>query len=508
MSPRKTQSPPLRAATSLLLGVVGAAIGMLVVSVLMDLNTLELDRAGVFTNAWFKGSNRALDGLPEVLSAVLGISLTVVAIVVQLASQRYPAKIVDVFMYDRLNISAFAFMAASCIYVVLASAMNVDGNLPFVAFTALLLAVLNFALLLPYFAHVFAFLEPTNLISEIQSRAGTQLHRLAEGGDVSTTQEFTASALDRIADNCMAAIVQSDRNLAIHSLQTLETMMVDYLALKPSLPATWFQVDEEFFGTLAHESIADLVDQRIWVEAKGLMEFERILRRALDEMSEVVSQIARSTRAAGEAAIERQQWESVELTARFFNTYIRHGLNRKNIRAVYNILYEYRLFAVALLKTRPEMTQRVANYLVYYGRTANELGLPFVAVTVAHDVRVICESAFGVPEADVQKLLEVFLRLDQPVDGKGEDVALIGVRKAQSILGAFFLRHDKTDLVELIREDMRGERSDRLRFIRDEILAVQDRKFWEITDRGFNFDFLEPENHASINEFFEPMIGA
>jgi len=232
-----------------------------------------------------------------------------------------------------------------------------------------------------------------------------------------------------------------------------------------------------------------------------------VLRRALDEMSEVVSQIARSTRAAGEAAIAREQWESVELTTRFFNTYIRHGLNRKNIRAVYNILYEYRLFAVALLETQPEMTQKVANHLVYYGRTANEMGLPFVTVTVAHDVRVICENAFGQPDADVRKLLEVFLRLDQPVDGKGEDVALIGVRKAQSMLGAFLLRHDEMELVDLIREDMQGERSDRLRFIRDEILAVKDRKFWEITDRGFNFDFSELEHHPSIIAFFEPMIG-
>ncbi len=507
MSSKATTPPQIRAATSLLLGVVGAAIGLLILSVLLDLSILDFETGTVFSNAWLKGPNRVLDGLSEVLSAVLGISLTVVAIVVQLASQRYPAKIVDVFMYDRLNITAFAFMAASCIYVVMATAMNVDGNLPFVAFTALLLAILNFAMLLPYFAHVFAFLEPTNLISQIQIRANAQLHRLAEGGDVLTTQESTASAFDRIADNCMAAIVQSDRNLAIHSLQTLETMMVDYLALKPSLPDAWFEVDEEFFGTLAQESILDLVKQRTWIEAKGLMEFERVLRRALDEMSEVVSQIARSTRAAGEAAIAREQWESVELTTRFFNTYIRHGLNRKNIRAVYNILYEYRLFAVALLETQPEMTQKVANHLVYYGRTANEMGLPFVTVTVAHDVRVICENAFGQPDADVRKLLEVFLRLDQPVDGKGEDVALIGVRKAQSMLGAFLLRHDEMELVDLIREDMQGERSDRLRFIRDEILAVKDRKFWEITDRGFNFDFSELEHHPSIIAFFEPMIG-
>ena len=100
MSSKATTPPQIRAATSLLLGVVGAAIGLLILSVLLDLSILDFETGTVFSNAWLKGPNRVLDGLSEVLSAVLGISLTVVAIVVQLASQRYPAKIVDVFMYE------------------------------------------------------------------------------------------------------------------------------------------------------------------------------------------------------------------------------------------------------------------------------------------------------------------------------------------------------------------------------------------------------------------------
>ena len=42
--------------------------------------------------------------------------------------------------------------------------------------------------------------------------------------------------------------------------------------------------------------------------------------------------------------------------------------------------------------------------------------------------------------------------------------------------------------------------------IRDAILAVTDRKFWEITDRGFNFDFVEPEMRKYVHEFFDPMV--
>ncbi|MEZ4462093.1 MAG: DUF2254 family protein [bacterium] len=503
-----TSKAPSGAAFKLLLGVVGAAVGVLIVAILADIGMHDLSPSTMAATMWAAGANRTLDGLPEVLSAVLGISLTVVAIVVQLASQRYPAKIVDVFMVDRINIGVFAFMASSCVYVVLASGANVDGQLPMVSIVALLLAVANFGMLLPYFAHVFAFLEPTNLISEIQGQAWSKISRVNDAPQQLTrTREVVASALDRIADNCMAALSQSDRNLAVHSVQTLEAMTRDYSDIKAQLPPQWHAVDASYFGTLANESIEDLIEHRTWFEAKALMEFERLIRRALDEMSEVVSQIARSTRLIARSAIAHNDWASVELCVRFFNTYIRHGLNRKNVRAVYNILYEYRLFAVSLLDARPELAQRVVEHLVYYGRTANEIGLPFVTVTVAHDVRMICQAAFERGDTHLEQMLELFLRLDQPVDGKGVDVALIGVRKAQSILGAYLIRGGAADLADQIRDDMRGERSDRLKFIRDEILAVSEQKFWEITDRGFNFDYTPAEDHPSIEEFFAPMLG-
>ena len=43
----------------------------------------------------------AIGGLSEVLVAILGLVVTVVAIVVQLAAQRYTPKLVDLFVTDR-----------------------------------------------------------------------------------------------------------------------------------------------------------------------------------------------------------------------------------------------------------------------------------------------------------------------------------------------------------------------------------------------------------------------
>jgi hypothetical protein len=312
--------------------------------------------------------------------------------------------------------------------------------------------------------------------------------------------------VERIADNCMAAVSQSDRNLALHSVRTLEAFVVSYLDVKPQLPAEWDHVDWEFFGTLAQEFVDEIVAHGTWLEAKTLMEYERVHRRALAEMSEVVSQLSASTRVMGMSAIQHDDHDFIDLVIRFFNTYIRHGLNARNVRAVYNILYEYRRLAVEIFAWDPEVGHRVVEHLVYYGRSANDMGMPFVTVTCAHDVRVLCQSVAETGGPHLDELLKLFLTLDQPSERKSEEVALIGVRKAQSILGAFFLQQGNEKYADLIRRDMRHENSARLSAIQDEILAVKERKFWEITDRGHNFDYVDDELRPRVREFFEPMV--
>lgn len=498
-----------RKAVLLFLGVVGAGVGFVVSALALDLTTSSLTFDGFLKAFRSEGMAASVGNLAEVLAAVFGIALTVVAIVVQLAAQRYPAKIVDVFMVDRVNILTFAFMAASCIYVLLVPAVATTEPVgTFALGLALVLAVGNFGLLLPYFGHVFAFLEPTNLISEIERRARRELARARDDRSPSMprSQRKVSLGLDRVADNCMAAIAGEDRNLALHSVRAIESFLVHYQRTKDQMPDDWSHIEWDIFGTLAHEFVEEIVETGTWLEAKGLMEFERILRSALARANEVVSQIARSTGTIGTEALRRGDRETVALVIRFFNTYIRHGLNQRNVRAVYNILYEYRRFAAEVLVRETDLTTRIVQHLVYYGRLANDMGLPFVTVTAAHDVRVLCQLAYREPDYDIGRILTQFLTLDQPSEAKSEEVALIGVRKAQSILGAFFLANDEVALADLIRKDMRHEETRRLELIRDEILSVEERKFWEITDRGMNFDWVAPELHIQIRRFFEPLL--
>jgi len=497
---------------ALFLGVIGGALGVLVVLLLLDTTLSQMTLEGIFTAIVERGLTSALGSLPEVLAAVLGLSLTVVAIVVQLASQRYSPKIVDLFMSDPVNIGVFSFMVVSCIYVAVLPTFAEASEVPRIAVgTGLVLAVVNFGLLLPYFAHVFAFLQPNNIITQIETDAQHAL-TLAVGrkgrrrANLRPDQENVVQSVERIADNCVAAVGQHDRNLALHSVRTLERLTRHAISIKETMPEGWNAIPPDFFFALSREFYDEIVSQRIWIEAKALMEFEHILKRALGPMDELVTQLASSSRSIGIAAAQARDDEALNLVVRFFNTFMRHALNAKNVRACYNLFYQYRLLGESIMQSHPEVCERVVDHFVYYGRTANAMGLPFVTVTAAHDVRVLCELAFSSRHMDVAPLLRLFLTLDQRSEEKAQELALIGVRKAQSMLAGYLLAHNGQQLAEQIREDMNGESLQRLVAIRDSILAVTDRKFWEVTDRGFNFDFVEPELRPYINRFFDPFF--
>ncbi|MCA9701976.1 MAG: DUF2254 domain-containing protein, partial [Myxococcales bacterium] len=53
-----------------------------------------------------------------------------------------------------------------------------------------------------------------------------------------------------------------------------------------------------------------------------------------------------------------------------------------------------------------------------------------------------------------------------------------------------------------IFHDMRGERRERIDSIRAELEAVTDPEYWEVSDRGINFEYLSPKRRATLDTFF------
>jgi hypothetical protein len=128
--------------------------------------------------------------------------------------------------------------------------------------------------------------------------------------------------------------------------------------------------------------------------------------------------------------------------------------------------------------------------------------LGFVTETAAHDLAVLCERAYAHDVACHDSLLGIFLEVDKEPETHAQEHTLRGVRKAQINLATFYLSKNAGAHADRICADMRSEKSERMASIRAELVAVNERDFWEVTDRGVNFDYLDKPRKEKLDEFF------
>jgi hypothetical protein len=164
---------------------------------------------------------------------------------------------------------------------------------------------------------------------------------------------------------------------------------------------------------------------------------------------------------------------------------------------------QYRQLAErALEMNQHARVTEIAFYLKYYGQLAQALDLGFVAETIAYDLAALCERAYAARAPSHDSVLQRLLELDKEAESAEQEDTLRGVRKAQAKLASFYLASDGETQARLIFEDMREERPERLRSIRDELMKIESKDFWEVIDRGTNFDYLDATRKARLNEFF------
>src|SRR5215471_14544314 len=123
----------------------------------------------------------ALGSLAQVIAAVLGIAITVVSIVVQLAANRYTSRVADMFFRDRINIAVLGFFVVACVEAVWVALSVTKDYVPQATVVAtIIMATTSVLLLVPYFAYVFAFLDPTRVIARLGAQT---LESAVAGGE-------------------------------------------------------------------------------------------------------------------------------------------------------------------------------------------------------------------------------------------------------------------------------------------------------------------------------------
>jgi len=466
---------------------------------------------------WLSGVDRqaALDAVgnaAEVISGLLAIALTVVAIVVELAATRYTHRITDLFIREPVNVIVMSFFVLSTVLCLWISATfgnepPTPGLLPQAALWLPLVMVTGCLLvLLPYFAFVFSFVSPLNVIRRLRGQARQSIERTSRRRE--DTRSTVLEIIEELSDLARGALEHNDRAISMAAIDALADLIRDLHSMRDSLPNSWFRVDRE----VAQDPDFVSMDPRIaeslgrvggWLEIKVLHQFLDFFRGSLGRTRDVGSFVALETR-----RLALQTWEpetqSVELYQKFFNGYLRAAINASDLRVAYHVLAQYRHFAEQLLEMgQGEQAEEIAEYMRYYGQVGGDQGMSFLLETVAYDISVLVERAAALDSPALDGLLRVFLEVDRPEEPQpGEEDHLLGVRRVQVQLATAFLARGDEARARLIYQDMIADRRERLQVIREELGRERRASYWEFTDRGVNFSYLPPEHRAQLDTFF------
>ena len=496
-------SAPLRTKLALLGGAVACTIPLLL---------LLLSVTAAWRGASADGglpAPRVLGNLPDIVVAILGIAITVVSIIVQLSATRYTPRVTELFFRDRTNLLVIGFFLVTslhCLWInVAAQGLHVR---PALAAATLGLVTAALLLLLPYFAYVFAFLQPERLIARLAQRTSVEATEGArDATGAGRSQRRALGGIEQLSDIAANAVNQQDRPVAARGVEALAELVERYQRTKTALASDWFRLGADVardpdFAVMAPTSVAALAATRTWFEWKVLRQFQALFEESLGRLRDINALVAIGTRAVAEAALKHDDPATLQLALRFFNSYLRASINHRDVRSAYNVLHQYRGLAETLIGAgRSDAVLRVATHLRYYGQTASSAGLPFITETVAHDLAQLCERSFAAGSEHHDALLLILLGVDRPATTDVQERSLLGVRRAQAKLASAYLAAGAEAPARRIWQDLADESAARLQRIRDDLLAATEPEFWEVVDRGQNFDYVEPARREALLRF-------
>ncbi|HMF11977.1 MAG TPA: DUF2254 family protein [Gemmataceae bacterium] len=433
---------------------------------------------------------------------ILAMVLATIALAIPLTANMYTAKLIDMFLRDRINqfmLFFWAILAAHVIFVLYLS--GPDFTPAWMIRASVLGAILGWIALVPYFYYIVRFLDPTRILARIKDEALEAL-RQAEQRSIAVrkAQETLNQNLRQICTIVLKTIGRGEREVTLEGIRCLQDILQQYGERKARMPEDWFNLAPEHFVGLSAEALALLHEERNWVEHRVLSEIFLAYKAALAATQDVISSLSQTSREIALAADRRGDDKALELTVKFFNNYLRETVKRRDLLATYDLIYQYRLLADALWH-RPALLRKIGGYLLTYSNLAEASGLPFVPQIVAVDLGWIVRRAYERHSEAAAALLDLFLGLKH--DGERHLTV-----KAKLILGGYFTQGDHAIEAGKLRTNLASVPTARLRAAGDDLSNVEDRSYWEVTDRQMMFEWVPPQQRPAVQAFLESIQAA
>jgi hypothetical protein len=462
----------------------------------------RLGQPGMDAMSWAtKNNTKLVDILSPMARAynnILAMLLATVGLAIPLTANMHTPKLIEMFLRDRTNqvmLVLCAFGAANVLFV--AHLIGPSFAPMWVYRLTVAGALFGWAALIPYFFYVVRFLDPSNIIRRLRDEVHQNVDAGVAGADAEVCQDVIHERLEQIGTIVIKSIGRADRGVALEGVWALKQILDHYREVKPRLPTPWFLVDRKDFVGLSVEAIEIINEDRVWLEHKVMHQMFLAYQGALSHSEDAVSAISDASRVIAKATADRKDEPALALMIRYFNSFIREGIKRRDTRAIYDIFYQYRLLAKDCGDERPEMLRQIARHFRYYGDQAAMAGQPFIQQFAAFDLGWLTRRVFETKSAAANDLLGEVLAIDHRK--QGEPLGL--VVKAKLVLGGFFLESDHADAAARVRRNLTDVEPGTLQRIGEELMDVPDRCFWEVTDRQVNFEWMAEGRRDKIRAF-------
>ena len=489
-------------------GWVGAALsGLALVSVtMMVVVVFGIIDATQFPSLrdFFTPDPVAAGGVLGLVGSAEGVTLSIVIVAVvfgiQNTSSRYSPRIIGIFTRNPLNALMLSFALASILYTFLVRSEVKPNFVPLWSVgVSEVLALINFAILLPYVGYIFEVMRAESLVSGIMRQARRQLRSSATNANGRGQREGLMTSIAQVTDIAFGSIQLGDMPVCVLSIEVLGQFLAeDYLRLKRGFRPEWFAVGHAEMPGASDQIIAEVNRARTWFSYTILSTFGDMVGLTPLHRKEAIHSIAVATRNVGLAAIDVGDPEAAELCLRFFNTYLRGAVNRSAPTFASVIMNEYRRFAIGALEWRPDLSVESAAHLLRYGRHFDEAGMPAIFGAAAEDVADLAiEARERDPEVTLQLALLLVRNLLELIPN-ARPIGLNGLFKGVAKLTFWAMASDEKDVARVLTNGIAAAPPDFVAAALDRMESMRDGLFWEVNERVISFDWVEQPLRAEI----------
>lgn len=505
----------MRAVLQILLSMVALVIVLsgldsLVVLGKLSLVAFRVEPLGVDT------ATKALASTSRVATMLLAMLISGMAIALPLAANNYTPRLITMFTRDPINRAMFGLLLTFGVVAMWTSWVIRTAFIPhFGIHLCFFLFLASMSAIVPYLFYLFSFLNPESILVRLRTEAEKRIAqacriRRDDSKEFAQTvwelKQDVVQRLDSISNIALGTLSRRDRQAFTRSLETLQHLETHYTKLKSDLPPEWFMVRASCLAGALPEAREAVEQERLILEMHLSNALLGLIESSLSYMRDAVNDVAFTVYRIASSSVLKQDYPAVRKYCALFNSTLRLGINRNDIRLIYNVLPHYRRVADDAAPLSPGFSLEIARYIHDYALTAAKTSphLGFAVELAAHELAGLVKVLVTHDEAPLAQC--VGLLCDLPTRQPTGEV-IQSVLKERLVAAVTIDPAGASELSAQLAAPMRELSDAELKHFRQRFLVDTPLLYWEITARQVNLDHVPDEKRALLAALLDKIEG-